>query len=137
MVVQNGIGKTQFSFREISGGRNLVRDNSKRWNSWYMMISTATNLKTAITIFCHQYRENDEDLLSEKDWQDLQNVKTSLYFSTTRHLSEGRSATIDKVLPTMDFLLEQFETATCTYMNDPLCVLAATPVGLSWISNIV
>jgi hAT family C-terminal dimerisation region len=108
------------NFREISGGRNLVRDNSTRWNSWYMMISTATKLKTAITIFCHQYRENDEDLLSEKDWQDLQKMQDFLlFFHDATLATEGRSATIDRVLPTMDFLLEQFETAKCTYINDP------------------
>ncbi|KAK9249968.1 hypothetical protein V1507DRAFT_469021 [Lipomyces tetrasporus] len=96
MVVQNGIGKTQFSFREISGGRNLVRDNSTLWNSWHMMISTATKLKTAITIFCHQYRENEEDLLSEKDWQNLQKIQNFLlFFYDATLVTEGRCATID------------------------------------------
>jgi hypothetical protein len=55
------------NFRELSGGRNLIRDNSTRWNSWYIMISTATKLKTAINLFCHQYQENNNDLLLEKD----------------------------------------------------------------------
>lgn len=40
------------NFRELRGGRNLVRDNFTRWNSWYTMISTATKLKTSINLFC-------------------------------------------------------------------------------------
>jgi hypothetical protein len=108
------------NFRELSGGRNLVRDNSTRWNSWYKMISTATKLKTAINLFCHQYQENNDDLLSEKDWQDLQKLEDFLlFFHDATLATEGRSATIDRVLPTMDFLLEQFETAKQTYAKDP------------------
>ena len=108
------------NFRELSGGRNLVRDNSTRWNSWYAMIRTATKLKTAINLFCHQYQENSDDLLSEKDWQALQRLQDFLLFfydATTG--TEGRNATIDRVLPTMDFLLEQFEAAKEKYANDP------------------
>ncbi|OWT42236.1 hypothetical protein VFPPC_18636 [Pochonia chlamydosporia 170] len=108
------------NFRELSGGRNLVRDNSTRWNSWYAMIRTATKLKTAINLFCHQYQENSDDLLSEKDWQELQKLQDFLLFfydATTG--TEGRNATIDRVLPTMDFLLEQFETAKEKYADDP------------------
>ena len=29
------------AFKELSRGRRLVRDNSTRWNSWFMMIRTA------------------------------------------------------------------------------------------------
>lgn len=108
------------NFRELSGGRNLVRDNSTHWNSWYAMIRTATKLKTAINLFCHQYQENSDDLLSEKDWQDLKKPQDFLLFfydATTG--TEGRNATIDSVLPTMDFLLERFETAKEKYANDP------------------
>ncbi|KAF1732502.1 putative AC transposase [Beauveria bassiana] len=106
-------------FRELSGGRNLVRDNSTRWNSWYAMIRTAIKLKTATNLFCHQYQENSDDLLLERDWQDLQKLNGFLlYFYDATTSTEGRNATIDRVLPTMDFLLEQFETAKETYAND-------------------
>lgn len=108
------------NFRELSGGRNLVRDNSTRWNSSYSMINIATKLKTAINLFCHQYQENNDDLLSEKDWQDLQKLQDFLlFFHDATLATEGRNATIDRVLPTMDFLLEQFETAKQTYADDP------------------
>ncbi|OWT42446.1 BED zinc finger domain-containing protein [Pochonia chlamydosporia 170] len=85
------------NFRELSGGRNLVRDNSTRWNSWYAMIRTATKLKTAINLFCHQYQENSDDLLSEKDWQELQKLQDFLLFfydATTG--TEGRNTAKEK-----------------------------------------
>ena len=84
------------------------------------MISTATKLKTAINLFCHQYQENNDDLLSETDWQDLQKLQDFLlFFHNATLATEGHNATIDRVLPTMDFLLEQFETAKSIYATDP------------------
>ena len=60
------------------------------------------------------------DLLSEKDWQDLQKLQDFLlFFCDATAATEGHTATIARVLPTMDFLLEQFETAKETYANDP------------------
>jgi hypothetical protein len=107
------------NFRELSQGRNLVRDNSTRWNSWYKMISTATKLKAAINVYCIQYQENQEDLLSLEDWKDLQKVEDFLLFFHDATLStESRGATIERVLPTMDFLLEKFEEAKCVYAKD-------------------
>jgi hypothetical protein len=83
------------------------------------MICTATKLKTAINFFCYQYQENNNDLLSEKDWQDLQKLQDFLlFFYNTILATEGYNATIDRVLPTMDFLLEQFETAKYIYTDD-------------------
>ncbi len=107
------------NFRDLSNSHNLVQDNSTCWNSWYLMINAATKLKTAINLFCHQYQENNDDLLSEKDWQDLQKLEDFLlFFHDATLATEGQNATIDKVLPTMDFLLEQFETAKCMYAQD-------------------
>jgi hypothetical protein len=64
------------------------------------MICTATKLKTAINLFCHQDQENNNDLLSEKDWQDLQKLQDFLLFFYDAALAtEGHNATIDRVLP--------------------------------------
>ena len=42
------------AFKELSGGRRLVRDNSTRWNSWFTMIRTAIEprIQLAINLFC-------------------------------------------------------------------------------------
>lgn len=107
-------------FQELSGGRNLARDNSTRWNSWYKMISTATILKTPVNLYCHQYKENDRDLLSEQDWIELQKLQDFLLsFHHATLSTEARGDTIDKVLLSMDFLLEQFEDAKRVYAEDP------------------
>ena len=37
-------------FKELSGGRRLVRDDSRCWNSWFMMIRTATEPRIQLAI---------------------------------------------------------------------------------------
>jgi hypothetical protein len=107
------------NFRDFSSSCNLVQDNSTYWNSWYTIISTATKLKIAINLFCYQYQKNNNNLLSEKDWQDLQKLQDFLlFFYNTILATEGYNTTIDRVLPTIDFLLEQFETAKYIYTDN-------------------
>ena len=45
-----------------ANGLRLIRDNSTRWNSWYMMLERALKLKEAIQIYCFKYKENEEDV---------------------------------------------------------------------------
>ena len=106
-------------FQELSGGRNLSRDNSTRWNSWYKMINTAIQLKNAVGLFCMQHQNDQLDLLSSDEWQDLEKLQSFLLFFYDATLStESRGATVDRVLPTMDFLLEQFEEGKNQYKDD-------------------
>jgi len=106
-------------FREFSNNRNLARDNLTRWNSWYMMISTAIQLKSALKLFCLYYKEVHLDVLLEKDWDDLAKLQSFLlYFYDATLSTESRRATIDRVLPTMDFLLKQFEAGKILYKDD-------------------
>jgi hypothetical protein len=63
-------------FWEFSNNRNLARDNSTRWNSWYMMISTAIQLKSALELFFLYYKEVHLDVLLEKDWDDLAKLQS-------------------------------------------------------------
>jgi hypothetical protein len=108
------------SFRELSQGRNLSRDNATRWNSWHRMLCTANKLRAAIDVYCAQYQENTADTLSAKDWRNLQKIEDFLLFFHAATLStESRGATIERVLPTMDFLLEQFEQGKTLYADDP------------------
>ena len=55
------------TFRTLSQGRNLSRDNATRWNSWYQMLQTATTLRAAIDVYCAQYQDNTADILSAED----------------------------------------------------------------------
>jgi hypothetical protein len=84
------------------------------------MISTATILKTPVNLYCHQYKQNDRDLLSKQDRVELQKLQDFLLpFHHTTLFSEARGDTIDKVLLSMNFLLEQFEDAKRVYAEDP------------------
>jgi hypothetical protein len=107
------------SFRQLSSGLNLARDNSTRWNSWYKMLSVATKLQPAIDVFCATYKENEADWLTDIDWQNLRKIEGFLLFFHDAILStESRDSSIEKVLPTMDFLLDQFEQGKIEYIND-------------------
>ena len=57
------------AFKELSGGRRLVRDNSTRWNSWFIMICTAIKprIQLVLNLFCIKYPETKNDLLSDDD----------------------------------------------------------------------
>ena len=106
-------------FRALSNSHNLTRDNSTRWNSWYKMINTAIQLKSALSLFCLQFHEYQLDMLSANEWKDLKKLQGFLLFFHDATLStESRGATIDRVLPTMDFLLEQFEEDKTQYKDD-------------------
>ena len=110
------------AFKELSGGRRLVRDNSTRWNSWFMMIRTAIEprIQLAINLFCIKYQDTKNDILSDDDWGQLQKIYAFLQsFHEATLATEGRTASIEKVLPTMDFLLERFENAKIEYADDP------------------
>lgn len=84
------------------------------------MLSTASKLRAAIDVYCAQYQENKTDILSAEDWRNLQKIEDFLLFFQAATLStESRGATIERVLPTMDFLLEQFEQGKILYHDDP------------------
>ena len=109
-------------FKELSGGRRLVRDDSRCWNSWFMMIRTTTEprIQLAINLFCSKYLETTDDLQSDDDWSQLQKIHAFLKsFHEDALATECRTASIERVLPTMDFLLERFENANIEYADDP------------------
>ena len=57
--------------------------------------------------------------MSEQDWGELQKIAHFLeYFHDATLANETRFATIDLILPTMDFLLEKFEEAKRMYADD-------------------
>lgn len=107
-------------FLSLSGNKHLSRDNSTRWNSWYKMISSAIPLSDAIDIFFHRRPESTLDKLQPEDWTHLQKMQDFLvFFNDATISSEGRTDTLECVLPTMDFLLECFEEWKKTHALDP------------------
>jgi hypothetical protein len=65
-------------------------------------------------------RARKADSLSSKDWIVLTNIHHFLkFFYQATLATEGHVATLERVLSTMEFLLEQLEIAKLEYLNDP------------------
>jgi hypothetical protein len=78
-------------------------------------------LSLAIDLYCHQAgREVEADCLSSEDWIVLTNIHHFLrFFHQATLATEGYTATLERVLSTMEFLLEQLELGKLEYSNDP------------------
>jgi hypothetical protein len=109
------------SFLLLSQGKRLVRDNKTRWNSWYHMIHQALILRHAIDVYCAQTRQElIADALTNEDWIALQHIHQHLkFFHQATLATEGQYATIERVLSTMEFLLEKLEAAKIEFAEDP------------------
>jgi hypothetical protein len=110
------------AFLKLSSGKRLVRDNKTRWNSWFAMIDCAIQerMRLAVDLYCHQAgKEMQADSLSAEDWAVLTNIHHFLrFFHQATLATEGHAATLERVLSTMEFLLEQLETGKLEYSND-------------------
>ena len=77
-------------FKAISRGATIPQDNSTRWSSWYKMIERACTLRKSIDQFYSTWEEDDEDKLTEDDWDIIEKVsiRTSINISSkllTKH----------------------------------------------------
>ena len=55
LYTSNGAFGVNNSFWKLSHGLRLARDNKTRWNSWYIMLQIALNLKDAILEYYENY----------------------------------------------------------------------------------
>ena len=97
------------------------RDQGTRWNSWYEMIDQALRgIKTPLTELLAEEPALTKDILSPGDWLTLTYVRDFLasFLATTKAI-EGRSATLEKVLPSLDFLAERFDDAIIRFEDNP------------------
>jgi len=96
---------------ETLAGRQIPLDNRTRWNSWYLMVEVALELHIAIDAYCKEhYSDLEKDYLKPKDWQKLRTIYDFLrpFYRATLD-TQGDAATIDRVLLTMDILIEVFK----------------------------
>jgi len=110
-------------FLEFSLNHRIPRDNSTRWNSWYMMLDVAYNLRQAIEDFMDEYATADllDDRLDDNEWEIIEKIKTFLArLSMSTKACESKQSTLDLVLPCMDFILGHFEDAKNKYTDDPI-----------------
>jgi hypothetical protein len=75
------------------------------------MIEVALNLHIAIDAYCKKYLGDlEKDYLKPRDWQKLRTIYDFLrpFYRATLD-TQGDTATIDRVLFTMDILIEVFK----------------------------
>ena len=111
VFIQGSVQREQ-KFWELSRNRHLARDNSTRWNSWYTMLYVALKLRDSIEAYYDHYPDEavDGDMLTQDEWAILEVIKDFLevFQDATKGL-ESHNATLDRVLPSMDILLDKFE----------------------------
>ena len=96
------------------------RDNGTRWNLWYYIIDWALRkIKQAIILYISDEPDFADDTLSASDWRTINYICSFLrYYYDTTIATEGRRATLDIVLPTIDFLIEFFKDEIRKFSND-------------------
>ena len=108
----------------------VIQDNKTRWNSTYLMINRALKKKDDIETFIRYLDQGDpdkrvpcEDHLSSEDWAILTetaHILKPLYDQTMRHQSrakQGHHGAIWEVLPSIEFILQHFETLKSQYVD--------------------
>jgi hypothetical protein len=65
-------------FKAISRGATIPQDNSTRWSSWYKMIERSCTLRKSIDQFYSTWEENDQDKLTEEDWDIIEKVRSKI-----------------------------------------------------------
>lgn len=86
-------------------------------------------MRPAIIHFCTKYDDLSEQFLSHYDWQMLSTFHRFLkYFDTATGRTQGYYATVDRVLPTMEYILEKLEAGKKEFIGDEIigpCINAA------------
>lgn len=119
------------NFKTYSAGRLIPRDNSTRWNSWFRMLDTALKegMQPALDVYTASQSDLSQDQLSSEDWETLSHFHGILKnFEEATLSSEGYKDTIDKVLTSMEFLLDSLEESKAQFINHRIlkpCVEAA------------
>ena len=104
-----------------------IQDNDTRWNSWFLMIRRALNLRDAIDLFIKRHVEKNKsslsklDELSNGDWDTIIRIKEILqpfYMLTKRTEGQARTGSyraLWEALLTMEYLLGTLEKRAVEY----------------------
>ena len=88
-------------------------DNHMRWNSWYLMLIITLKKAVAIDTCTKTHLTTlDVDYFTPKDWKQLCTIKDFLQpFHQATLETQGDNATLNKVLFTMDILVQWFKAS--------------------------
>lgn len=98
--------------------RQLIEDNDTRWNSFFLAIGRAINVRERIVEFCYLHqavgsdRRLEDDTLSRCEWDQLERIYTLLEdFYATTMVNEGhRKAYLYDWFPSLHVLLNEINT---------------------------
>ena len=78
------------------------------------------NIKDSIQKYCGRYRENEDDRLSDDD-QNILDIICQILEAFKHAILSTKSyiATLDNILPTMEFILDTIEQAKVDYADHP------------------
>ncbi len=113
-------------FRRLSKGLMPKRDHRVRWNSWFIMLDWSINrIKPFLQSFIGDDPDLSDDILTASDWRTLTSMRNFLepFFQITKY-TEGRHATIDRVLPSLDFLFDRYDTGALSHTADDFMKLS-------------
>lgn len=111
-----------------SGGKAPKHDINTRWNSWFEMLDWSLKPEIRLAIEKVSFSEKDvyNDRLTDAEWTVLAKIRDFLQpFKDTTMATQGRTATLEYVLPSMDFLLQHFEDAKTTAIGDKILIMVA------------
>ena len=112
--------------------RRLVpRPNSTRWSSEDFMIEVLLELRPAYEQFWQRYPTECpvEDKLTEEDWIQLEKLHHFLrVLADTTKFLEGPRATLERVLPTMEYILTHSEEGKVISLAPFLTLLKLTSI---------
>jgi hAT family C-terminal dimerisation region/BED zinc finger len=109
-------------FLELSGNHRIPRDNTTRWNSWYMMLQMCWALRDVIDEFIALHGTIDllKDKLTDMEWATVRVIKDFLEkLAMSTKACESSESTLDLVLPCTDYILQIFEKHKNDYKDDP------------------
>jgi hypothetical protein len=98
-------------------GRGLPMDNDTRWNSWFTLLDVALGVQEHVEWYQKKHYDTlQEDYLTPEDWRILEDTRSFLQpFWKITQLTEGRYATLDQTLFTMDVLHRHYTQAFDKY----------------------
>lgn len=116
----------------------LVTDNVTRWNSAFMSIRRALQLRPRLDILAQTFKtEIGQDALSEQDWEVLTHLSKLLlpFYSVTLHLEgqakAGHHGSVWEALPAIESLIDHLDKMKQEYTQETHPELA-TSINLAW-----
>lgn len=102
-------------------GRQIPLANATRWNSWFIMLYTALQLRPKVDEYVNKHLEDlQDDDLTRADWLELVEYKDFLlpFWEATKQ-AEGDQSSLDEVLLSLDYLHHHYTDAFDKYKHSP------------------